>query len=376
MKKLIFPLSQPTPSIANRETKARDGFAHVRIILEDVVRDRAFPGASVCVTYEHEVVWQMVVGNFTYEAESPAVTPETAFDLASLTKVIATTTMAMLLYERRQLALDQPVADLVPEFTSSHNDHRRQQVTLRMLMAHSSGLPAYIRLFESCGTRQQLLQAAFAASLEADPMARAEYSDIGFIILGEAMERLAGESMDTFCLREIFTPLGMKDTRYSPSPELKGKIPPTLHDKDFRRRVVQGEVNDENASVMGGIAGHAGLFAPADDIARFSECMLRGGAPIIQPETVAMFTKRQTTPAGTTHALGWDTPSTPSQSGKHFSNISFGHLGYTGTSVWIDPVRHLSITLLTNRTWPDGGSQMIKQVRPALHDAIIEELPL
>ena len=135
-------------------------------------------------------------------------------------------------------------------------------------------------------------------------------------------------------------------------------------------------MNDENAWVMGGVAGHAGLFGPAIDVAKFAQCMLRGGSPILRPKTVKLFTTRQESPRGTTRALGWDTPSSPSQSGKYFSANSFGHLGYTGTSLWIDPKRQIAITLLTNRTWPDNSSQAIKQVRPAVHDAIIEALIL
>ena len=142
----------------------------------------------------------------------------------------------------------------------------------------------------------------------------------------------------------------------------------------FRNRIIQGEVQDENASVMGGVAGHAGLFSTAHDLAIFASSMLQGGTPILRPETVALFTRRQSAPAGTSRALGWDTPSTPSQSGKYFGSHSYGHLGYTGTSLWIDPDRQLSITLLTNRTWPDCSNQVIKQVRPQFHDAIVEAL--
>ena len=137
---------------------------------------------------------------------------------------------------------------------------------------------------------------------------------------------------------------------------------------------MQGEVNDENAWVMGGVAGHAGLFAPATDLARFAECMLRGGSPILKPATLELFARREVSPIGTSRALGWDTPSHPSSSGTHFSTRSFGHLGFTGTSLWIDPERQLSVTLLTNRTWPDRSSQAIKQIRPLVHDAIVEAL--
>ncbi len=171
----------------------------------------------------------------------------------------------------------------------------------------------------------------------------------------------------------------MAHTTFRPPAEWKPKIPPTVEDREFHRRIVQGEVHDENASVLGGVAGHAGVFAPAADVARFAHAMLSGGAPIggapiVRPETVALFTRREASPAGTSRALGWETPSAPSQSGQHFSTRSFGHLGYTGTSLWIDPERRLSVTLLTNRTWPDRSSQKIKQVRPRFHDAVVEAL--
>lgn len=244
---------------------------------------------------------------------------------------------------------------------------------MRMLLAHSSGLPSYVRLFQTAHTREQLVRAALAVPLEADPDTRAEYSDIGFIILGEALQRIAGESLDSFCVREVFGPLGMSRTTYCPPAELRSQMPPTQDDRDFRGRVVQGEVQDENAWVMGGVAGHAGIFSNAADLAAFAHCMLQGGRPILRPDTVELFTRRHG-PPGSTRALGWDTPSAPSQSGQYFSPRSFGHLGYTGTSLWIDPQRQLAVALLTNRTWPDTKSQLIKQVRPRFHDAVIEAL--
>jgi CubicO group peptidase (beta-lactamase class C family) len=206
------------------------------------------------------------------------------------------------------------------------------------------------------------------------PGTKAEYSDVGFILLGRILERLARESLDTFCRREIFVPLNVPQTMFNPTLDLRVTIPPTEDDRTFRLRIIEGEVNDENASVMGGVAGHAGLFAPATDISRFAECMLRGGAPIFPPATVGLFTRRETSPPGTSRALGWDTPSNPSSSGTHVSHRSFGHLGFTGTSLWIDPDRQLSVTFLTNRTWPDRSSQAIRYVRPAVHDAIVEAL--
>ena len=346
-------------------------FARAIGILENGVAQRAFPGASFAVTHTSDRAYGSV-GHFTYESESPKATPEAIFDLASLTKAIATTSAAMILYERGKLRLDAPIADLIPDFAA--HDPRKRSITVQMLLSHSSGLPAHEKLYEKAQTREQALSAALRSTLQAEPGRHVEYSDIGFIVLGEVLTDLAEEPLDVFCAREIFAPLEMSKTAFNPPEARRALIPPTIRDDHFRHRTIQGEVNDENASLLGGVAGHAGLFAPAGDVARFAECILRGGAPILKPETVLLFTKRQYLPKGSSWALGWDTPSAPSQSGKLLSEDSFGHLGYTGTSLWIDRQRRLSITLLTNRTWPEGGSQQIKELRPAFHDAIVEAL--
>jgi serine-type D-Ala-D-Ala carboxypeptidase len=219
-----------------------------------------------------------------------------------------------------------------------------------------------------------LLRAAFTTPLSNAPGTHAEYSDIGFILLGTALERIAHETLDAFCQREVFGPLSMINTTFNPPADVREKIPPTADDRTFRQRIIQGEVQDENAFVLGGVAGHAGLFSTAEDLSRFAHAMIHGGRPIVRAETAALFTRRVSMPTGTSRALGWDTPSTASQSGKYFGPGSFGHLGYTGTSLWIDPERQLSITLLTNRTWPDSANLAIKQVRPKFHDAIVEAL--
>lgn len=390
----------------------QDGlFASAFSVLKTAIQDRAFPAASVTVTHQGKLVALKSFGKFVYEDNAGAplltdfaetgefdfqnliVTPATLFDLASLTKVIATTTMAGILYERGLLELDAPILGTVPEFlidSCGEADARRQDVTFRMLLAHSSGLPGYEKLYLQAQARDELLPAALTMPLTADPGTRADYSDIGFIILGSALERIAQEPLDAFCQREIFGPLGMVITTFNPPAEQRAQIPPTADERDelpegvrgttrekhstFRHRIIQGEVQDENASVMGGVAGHAGVFSTAEDLAQFGHVMLNGGVPILRPETIALFTRRESTPEGTSRALGWDTPSSPSQSGKYFGSRSYGHLGYTGTSLWIDPDRQLSITLLTNRTWPDCSNQAIKQVRPKFHDAVVEAL--
>jgi CubicO group peptidase (beta-lactamase class C family) len=353
---------------------SQDGqFARAFAILQEAIEQRAFPGCTMAVTHAGNLVALKAVGHFTYEPDSPAVAPETVFDLASVSKVVATTAVAMILYERGRLDLEARVVDFLPGFASA-DDPRKSEITVRMLLAHSSGLPSWYKLYETAHTPEELIAAAERTPLTDAPMQREEYSDIGFILLGEILGQLAGEPLDRFCRREVFTPLGMETACFTPPENMRPLIPPTMHDREFRHRIIQGEVNDENASVMGGVAGHAGVFANAVDVARFAHAMLSGGAPICSPKTVALFAQRESRPAGTSHALGWDTPSQPSQSGQYFSPASFGHLGHTGTSLWCDPERQLSVTLLTNRTWPDRTSQQIKRVRPLVHDAVVEAL--
>jgi serine-type D-Ala-D-Ala carboxypeptidase len=391
---LSMPAPPPSPPLSKTFDHQDEVFAAAFSILYKAIAQQAFPAASVAIAHRGNLVALKALGNFTYEslsgeatksAATTAVNPSTLFDLASLTKVVATTPMAMLLYERGLLDLEAPISAIIPEFISgAAKDPRRNEVTLRMLLAHSAGLPAYEKLFLKARTRAELLAAAFATPLAADPAARATYSDIGFIILGIALERIADESLDRFCQREIFAPLAMTNTTFNPPKEIRTQIPPTADHQPFRPQIIQGEVQDENAFVLNGVAAHAGLFSTAEDVARFAQAMLNQalpsqnmlnqGRPIFRPETVALFTRRESAPPDTTRALGWDTPSVPSQSGKYFSPTSYGHLGYTGTSLWIDPTRQLSITLLTNRTWPDSTNQAVKQVRPAFHDAVLEAL--
>jgi serine-type D-Ala-D-Ala carboxypeptidase len=387
-----------TSSLAPAFDHQDEQFSAAFSILREAIRQRSFPAASTAVTYKARLVAVKSFGACVYPepgaplptdlggSGSGEVSPATLFDLASLTKPVATTTMAMILYERGQLELDAPIAAIIPEFTRGQSDARRRSVTFRHLLAHSSGLPAYEKLFLKARSRDELLHEAFRTPLTSDPVSHAKYSDIGFIILGAALERVSEESLDAFCQREIFGPLGMSNTTFNPPAAVRQQIPPTADERQescgsgtavgqlrtFRNRIIQGEVQDENAFVLGGVAGHAGLFSTANDMARYAETMLAGGNPILLPETISLFTRRESAPPDTSRTLGWDTPSTPSQSGKLLGPRAYGHLGYTGTSLWIDPDLQLSITLLTNHTWPDCSNQAIKQVRPQFHDAIVE----
>jgi serine-type D-Ala-D-Ala carboxypeptidase len=363
-------------SLPESASKPLQRFVAAHAVIEQAIRDRAFPGAAYGILLNGEVVALDAAGRFTWDPASPHVTPSTVFDLASLTKILATTALAMLLYDRRILSLDARLGDILPGFViGMAHGSGKDRVTLRSLLAHSSGLPGYARLFEQHHSPQAMLRAALTLPLDAPPDTRAEYSDIGFILFGKALEILSGKILSNFFNREIAAPLGLESATFCPALNTRNQIPPTEDDTTFRGRIIQGEVQDENCYALGGAAGHAGLFANCIDVLRFANCILsEGKAPdgkqLFQPQTIKFFATRQTKPEGTTRALGWDTPSEPSSSGKFFSPESIGHLGYAGTSLWIDPARNLAVVLLTNRTWPDRAGNAIKEVRPAFHDAV------
>jgi len=365
------------PVLIDETSTQHRRFTRAFELMRQGVAERVFPGAALAVVHRGRLLASAAFGRFTYEEGAPEVRPDTAWDLASLTKPIATTSVAMLLCEHVKLALDAPVADYLPEFAVAQerdpNPGWRRKVTIAMLLAHSSGLPAHRTLYEQATGAEAILNAARGVPLEAEPGTRAEYSDIGFIILGELIGKLIGEGLDSFCHRELFLPVDL-NFMFLPTSSQRAAIPPTVDDRTYRRKIIQGEVNDENAWAMGGVAGHAGLFGDALSVARFAELMLRGGSPLFRRDTVEQFTRRQPAPMDTSRTLGWDTPSAPSQSGSRFTGRSFGHLGYTGTSLWCDAERQLSVTLLSNRTWPNSDNQAIKQLRPRLHDAIVGAL--
>jgi len=362
--------------VAASTVNQRRRFAGAYSVLENAISEHAFPGAAFGVFFQGKFLALDGVGRFTYSPDSPVVVPGTIYDLASVTKVLATTSAAMLLYQQGRFDLDLPLGEVLPGFVIGLSLAReRCKVTLRNLMAHSSGLPAYAKLFEEHRDPISLLNACLRMPLEALPGARAEYSDIGFILLGKAIEVLTREPLDVFCEREIFRPVGMTATRYRPPSGWRSLIPPTVDDTAFRCRVIQGEVHDENCSVLHGVSGHAGAFSSALDVLRYAACILSekklpSERRIFDQATIDLFATRPMQPIDSPRALGWDTPSGDSSSGHHFSRSSIGHLGYTGTSLWIDLERGLAVTLLTNRTWPDRSSQAIRAVRPAFHDAI------
>ena len=365
---------------------SRDRFAAVYGVLRDAIARRAFPGCAFGVLAGREVVLQDSLGRFTYEEDAPEVSAETVYDVASLTKVAATTAAAMLLHQRGLLDLDTHLGELLPEFVvrRSAGDQARR-VKLRHLLAHNSGLPGYVEFFRTATTPAELMSACLELALEAEPGTRAEYSDPGFILLGKALEACMRESLASFSHREIFEPLGMSATGFNPPVALRHTIPPTEEDTVLRKRRIQGEVQDENAWVLNGIGGHAGLFSNVPDLLGLSGEILNAGRRtgsetqqrrFFDTATVELFSQRQG-PEGNSFALGWDTPSENSSSGRHFSPRSIGHLGYSGCSLWIDREARVAVALLTNRTWPDrptAAGQLIREFRPAFHDAVREAL--
>ena len=351
-------------------------FANACRVLEDGIAAGAFPGCAFGVSVDGETVLKDALGRFTYEEDSLRVNPDTVFDLASVSKVVSTTAIAMLLYQRGELNLDAKLGDVLPAFIEGRApEDQARNVKLRHLLAHNSGLPSYIEFFKTVRTPSDLLRACLRLDVEVEPGLKGDYSDPGFILLGKALEVLMGEPLDVFAEREIFRPLGMKSSLYCPPAQMRSHIPPTEIDKSFRGRTIQGEVQDENAWVLGGVAGHAGLFSNVGDVLRYAAEVIGAGRRnsaennLFEATTVEVFGERQG-PGASSRALGWDTPSENSSSGRHFSPHSIGHLGYSGCSLWIDLDAHVAVVLLTNRTWPDRQSQVIRQVRPAFHDAV------
>lgn len=369
------------PEIA-MPTVPNDRFDGVHQVLSEAIADRAFPGCAYGIYAGDKVVDHDALGRQTYEADAPAILPDTVFDIASLTKVVATTAVAMLLHQRGILDLETPLGELLPAFVVGRSSEQHARlVTVRHLLAHNSGLPGYVELFRTETTPDAMIRACLQLPLEAEPSQRPEYSDPGFLLLGKALEVLLNESLSTWSSREIFEPLGMSFTGFNPPETAHASIPPTEEDTTLRQRRIQGEVQDENAWRMKGVAGHAGLFSNVPDLLAFAGSILTSLGSVNDAQRRILFTRNtiedfsnRQLPAGSSRALGWDTPSQPSSAGRHFSPHSIGHLGYSGCSLWIDLDAGVAAVLLTNRTWPDRKSQKIRDVRPAFHDALREAL--
>jgi CubicO group peptidase (beta-lactamase class C family) len=348
-------------------------------VIEKAIADKAFPGATLAVGCRGKVAVR-AFGKLSYDAKSATVRPDTMYDIASLTKVVVTTTLVAKLAEGDfavPLDLDAKVERYLPEWTSGPQPEWRHRVTVRHLMTHTSGLPPFKEYWRDSTGKPDTLSRIFAEPLDSEPGTKMVYSDLGIILMAEIIERLTGRTLDDLAKSFVFGPLEMKDSMYRPSKKLWPGIAPTEIDNQLRHRLVQGEVHDENAFTIGGVSGHAGVFSTAPDLAAFCQMMLNGGVyaneRIFRRATVAQFTAPQSL-AGGTRTLGWVVPTEGSSSGHYFSPHSFGHTGFTGTSMWIDPDRQVFVVLLTNRVHPTRENQKIAQVRPALHDAVMRAL--
>jgi beta-glucosidase-like glycosyl hydrolase/CubicO group peptidase (beta-lactamase class C family) len=349
-----------------------NGLAEADRVLERALAAKAFPGGVLAVGRDSALVRLAPFGRQTYDAAAPAVAPDTIYDLASLTKIVVTNTAAMILADEDKLDLGAPVSAFVPGFRGDG----KERVTVEQLLSHSGGLEWWAPLYKDSAGREQFLARILEMPLAYPPGSKSVYSDLGLILLGEVLERVAGEPLDAFARRRILDPLGMKDTGYRPPESLRPRIAPTERDP-WRGRLLQGEVHDENAAALGGVAPHAGLFGTAADLARFAQMMLNGGVydhhRLVSRETVDRFTTLARVP-GSDRALGWQKPSGGNSAGSRLSPAAYGHTGFTGTSLWIDPERRLFVVLLTNRVHPTRDNDAIRQVRRDLMDAVVGAL--
>jgi beta-N-acetylhexosaminidase len=351
-------------------------------VIEKAIADKNFPGATLAVSYQGKVSIH-AFGKLSYDEQAPNVTMETKYDIASLTKVVATTTLVAKLAEGDfpvPLDLDARIDRYLPEWGADPEQKEwRSRVTVRHLLTHTSGLPPFKEYWRTSKGKRDTLSRIFTEPLEYEPGTKEVYSDLGIILMAEIVERLTGRTLDDLAKAYIFDPLKMSNTMYRPPKKLWTQIAPTEVDNNLRHRLVQGEVHDENAFTIGGVSGHAGLFSTAADLAAFSQMLLNGGSygheRILRRATVTQFTTPQQLSSGT-RTLGWAVPTEGGSSGHFFSAHSFGHTGFTGTSIWIDPDRDLFVVLLTNRVNPTRENQKILKVRPALHDAVMESLEL
>jgi CubicO group peptidase (beta-lactamase class C family) len=352
--------------------------ARLDSIVAEGLAQGAAPGAALAVGRWGRLVVLKGYGTLDYIQGSPTVEPTTLYDMASLTKVVATTTSAMILEEEGKLDVSRTVQSYLPEF----NAPDKASITVRMLLTHRGGLEAFAPLWRDFHGRAEYLAAINARPLKSVPGTQMVYSDWDFILLQFIIERITGRPLDSFAAQHVFAPLGMHSTRFTPDTTdaaLMRRIAPT--ELDSLRGQIHGTVHDPNAWALGGVSGHAGLFSTARDMAIFAQMLLDGGryagTRIVSQETLARWTSPQD--PGSSRALGWDTPSDVSSAGRYFSPRSFGHTGFTGTSIWVDPERGLFVVLLMNRVNPHGLATRHAQLRRDVADAVqsaVRDAPL
>ena len=345
--------------------------AAVDAVIEQSIHEGTIPGAVLLVGHDGRVIYRKAYGARALEPHREPMTVDTIFDLASLTKVICTTTAVMQLVERGQVRLNDPLAKYLPEFAANG----KEDISIRQLLTHYSGLEPDLDLKTPWEGKNTAYRMAFAEAPQDPPGSKFSYSDINFILLGALVEKVSGEVLDRYCDRNIFVPLRMMHTRYLPPAAWRPKIAPTQYDEN--EHMLRGEVHDPTARRMGGVAGHAGLFSTADDLAKFAQALLSGGGGILSPLTVEKMTRPEQPPtAPVLRGFGWDIDSPfSSNRGDLLPVGSYGHTGFTGTSLWIDPSTHTYIILLTNAVHPRGKGNAIA-LRSKVATAIAAALPL
>ncbi len=345
-------------------------FAAPRQILQRAIADRSFPAAAIEVGNSRQPLWRETFGRLTFDPESSPIRDDTIFDLASLTKVLATTALVMRQVERGTLGLDDPVRRYIPGW----RDEGAVVVTIRDLLAHCGGLAAHVPFFREHTGRVAFEDAIVRTPRAYEPRTTSLYSDLGFMLLGFMLESIAPleTQFDTMRLQMG----GIQDLQFHPPAIWKPRTAPTRHDP-WRDRVLVGEVDDDNAWALGGAAGHAGLFGAVGSVGEYARQVLQvldGRTGVFTRETVETFVARRRDIPGSSRALGWDTMLPTSSCGTRMSPRAFGHVGFTGTSLWIDPERSVYVVLLTNRVHPSPDNNAIAAMRPAVHDAVIDDL--
>lgn len=348
-------------------------FGSLDELISSAISEKIFPGAVILIWQDGNILLEQSYGHYTYDSNSVKISSETIFDLASLTKVVATTTAAMICLDRKDFTLDDKVVKYFPEFKS----YKKENISIRNLLLHNSGLPAWKKFYGKGLDENGVLLEIFTSKLEFETGTKMVYSDLGIITLGKIIEKVSGLSLDEFCKKEIFLPLEMTKTFFNPEDLVKRHCAPTEIDNYWRNKLIQGEVHDETAAVLGGVAGHAGLFSTVGDLSKFMSMIINKGIynskRLINHETVELFTKKQS--GQSSRGLGWDTKSEKHSSvGELFSVKSFGHTGFTGTSIWADPERNLFVVFLTNRVYPSRENTKIISFRPKLHEAVIKSI--
>ena len=354
----LILVATPAQAAPDLDAKRLEGIAS---LVQAAIRAKKIPGAVVVIGHDGQVVYRRAFGEKSLVPERHAMAVDTIFDLASMTKVVATTTAVMQLVEEGKIVLSAPASDYWPEF----KQNGKEQVTILELMTHYSGLPPDLELKPAWTGYDTAMQMIVAAKLDVEPGTRYIYSDINFETLGEIVRRVSGEPLDVYCAEHIFQPLGMKDTLFTPPASLRHRIAPTQYEHGSSGPILWGVVHDPTSRFMGGVAGHAGLFSTADDISIFAQMLLNGGvyngARILSPLSIEKMTEPQT-PSNkmVLRGLGWDIDSPfASNRGELFGVGSFGHTGYTGTSIWIDPVTKTYVILLTNRVHPNNKGEVV-----------------